>query len=94
MADYADREHEEVYCANVENCVVGHALMISILKDGRGLFEINPKPINDVTDSPALREFMKETIMSWLDQLDEVDSPNEASSENDDLGNVIYLKTV
>ena len=84
MADYLDREHEDLYCGMIKNCVVGYGIVIAPLVDSRGLIGVDPCPIDDDNDGEELRTFMKEIIASWSHQLDTIPFP-KSNNDNDPL---------
>jgi hypothetical protein len=78
MADYLDREHKELHHGMLRNCVLGLGLKITQDKQKRLVIEVDPTPVALTKDTRALRDFMRATALSWLDQTEELDREDEA----------------
>lgn len=76
MADYLDREHEELYWGLIRNCTIGLGIVLQSSDSGRGHILINPTPIDCTNDSQELRTFMRMIALSWLDQLETIPFKN------------------
>lgn len=49
------------------NCNLGLGVEVTELPDGRASIHVSPTPITNGYDGPALRAFMEETAVKWLE---------------------------